>query len=279
MFELCIDTVGPFPRDDEGFIYIVVIIDNFTRYVTLHRCVDTTARAAGTAVLDHCCIYDVQKVIHTNNGSQYVNALISTLTKLFNVKHNLSIAYSSQENERVYVGEGICERVNREVDRHLQMLTVGQDRTAMWSFLPLVQRIINASEHSMASGYSPSQLMFGDSVDHIGLFPTNVDDLIEPTTDIDEWIHELIVKQAAMFEVARTQQAEINKTNIANRITARGDRELTSYAPKTCVLVKYPHSTYGRGPPTKLLPFWRGPIKVEGREQVLFAESSDREGG
>jgi hypothetical protein len=109
MYELCIDTVSPFPRDEEGFIYIVVIIESFTRYVTLHRCVDTKARATGTAVFDHCCIYGVPKVIHTDNGSQYVNALISTLTKLFNVKHNLSIAYSSQEN-------GICERVNREVN-------------------------------------------------------------------------------------------------------------------------------------------------------------------
>jgi hypothetical protein len=70
----------------------------------------------------------------------------------------------------------------------------------------------------------------------------------------------LIVKQAAMFKVARAQQAEINEANIANRIAERGDRELTSY-----VLVKYPHSTYGRGPPTKLLPFWQGSMKVEKR--------------
>jgi transposase InsO family protein len=99
MYELCIDTVGPFPRDEEGFMYIVVIIDSFTRYVTLHRCKDTTARAAGTALFDHCCIYGVSKVIHTDNESQYVNALISTLTNLFYVKHNLSIAYSSQINK------------------------------------------------------------------------------------------------------------------------------------------------------------------------------------
>jgi hypothetical protein len=109
--------------------------------------------------------------------------------------------------------------------------------------------------------------MFGDSVDHRrGLFPTDTDELVVPTTDIDEWIHELIVKQAAVFEVARTQQAEVNEANIANRVTARGGQELTAYVPGTYVLVKYPHSTYGRGPPTKLLPFWRGPMKVEGRD-------------
>jgi hypothetical protein len=114
--------------------------------------------------------------------------------------------------------------------------------------------------------------MFGDSVDHRrGLFPTTEENLIVPATNIDEWIHELIVKQAAMFEVARAQQVEVNEANIANRIAERGDRELTSYALGAYVLVKYPHSTYGRGPPTKLLPFWRGPMKVERRDEDRYS--------
>jgi hypothetical protein len=40
-------------------------------------------------------------------------------------------------------------------------------------------------------------------------------------TDIDECIHELIVKQVAMFDVARAQQAEVNEANITNCITER----------------------------------------------------------
>jgi hypothetical protein len=55
------------------------------------------------------------------------------------------------------------------------MLTVGQGRTAMWSsFLPLVQRIINASEH-IATGHSPSQLMFGDSTPNLWITKFNLD--------------------------------------------------------------------------------------------------------
>ena len=192
MHEVHMDTVGPWAPDKDGYTQVIVIIDNFTRYVTLHRSKDTTAKAAAEAFFNHCCTYGVPKVIHSDNGTQYVNILISDLTKMFNVKHNLSIAYSSQQN-------GICERVNKEVNRHLRMLTEGSNKTDIWSsFLPLVQRIINASEHT-STGYSPSQLMFGDSVDHRhGLFPGS-DNLTPPTTDIDEWVHELIVKQTAMF--------------------------------------------------------------------------------
>ena len=195
--------------------------------------------------------------MHTDNGSQYVNILISTLSKLFNIKHQLSIAYSSQEN-------GICERANKEVVRHLQMLTVGQNRTESWSkFLPLVQRLINSSIHT-STGYSPSQLMFGDAVDlRQSLFPSNINNSTLQPTNPDEWINSLIDKQAAMLEVARIHQEELNETNIAIRTERRGDRALARHSLGDYVLVKYPSSNYGRGPPTKLLPFWKGPMRVE----------------
>ena len=51
MHKVYIDSVGPFPVDAEGYTYIIVIIDSFTRYVTLHRCKDTTAKTAGEACL------------------------------------------------------------------------------------------------------------------------------------------------------------------------------------------------------------------------------------
>jgi hypothetical protein len=69
-----------------------------------------------------------------------------------------------------------------------------------------------------------------------------------------------------MLEIARTRQAEVNEDSIAVRNEKRGDKELTSYNERSNILVKYPHSNYGRGPPTKLLPFWKGPMRVKRRD-------------
>jgi hypothetical protein len=236
----------------------VVIIDSFTRYVTLHACKDTSGRSAGEALFEHCCTYGVPKEIHTDNGTQYKNSMMSELASLFNLKHNLSIAYSSQEN-------GIAERVIKEVNRHLRILTTGQDKSKQWSkYVPLVQRIINASTHESV-GCSPSQLMFGDSVDHtLGLFPNQKDceELLQgPVTD--DWIKDKIDKQAILFESARKHQKEINDENIKARLEKAEGKEITSFPINTYVLVKYPCSAYGRGPPSRLLPFWRGPMLVE----------------
>jgi hypothetical protein len=109
--------------------------------------------------------------------------------------------------------------------------------------------------------------MFGDAVDlRRTLFPTNANDPPLQPTNPDEWIHSLIDKQAAMLEVARIYQEELNETNIAIRTENRGDRALANHSIGDYVLVKYPSSSYGRGPPTKLLPFWKGPMRVERKE-------------
>ena len=57
------------------------------------------------------------------------------------MEHSFAIAYSSEEN-------GIVERVNQEVFRHLRALFFDSRVHDKWSFeqLPLVQRIMNTVE-------------------------------------------------------------------------------------------------------------------------------------
>jgi hypothetical protein len=262
MRELHIDTVGQFPKDMDGSLYIVVIIDNFTRYVTLHASKDTSAEEAARALFNHSCVYGVPSNIHTDNGSQYCNSLIASLTQRFNIKHNLSIAYSKQQN-------GIVERVNKEVNRHLQMLTSRPNQSDKWvSLLPLIQRLINSSNH-VATGFSPAQLVFGGSVDHRRvLFPSVLTPPVSGVVDdipVDEhlWVTNLIEQQAVMVASARAHQEDLNFNNIKERNDRREGEDITCHAIGSYVLVKYPQSAFGRGPPTKLLPFWKGPMLVE----------------
>ena len=101
-----------------------------------------------------------------------------------------------------------------------------------------------------------------------GLFPSPKDceELLQgPVTD--DWIRDKIEKQDILINSARQNQAELNAINLK----ARGeDLEQTSYPIGSYVLVKYPHSSYGRGPPSRLLPFWKGPMLVEGTEENRY---------
>ncbi len=82
-----------------------------------------------------------------NNGTQNVNSVIKEHLELVGVEHQLTLAYSSEEN-------AIVERANKEVLRHLRAIVLDKNIKNDWSqCLPIVQRIMNASVHS-ATGYS-----------------------------------------------------------------------------------------------------------------------------
>ena len=54
-------------------------------------------------------------MIRSDRGSHFANDLIKEFLDLTGTPHNLTLAYSSQEN-------AIVERVNKEVNRHLRGL-------------------------------------------------------------------------------------------------------------------------------------------------------------
>jgi transposase InsO family protein len=108
------------PPDERGNKYIIVIIDIFSRYVTLHARTDTTGDEAARALHTHISTYGVPASIQTDNGSQFINQIISRMTELYGINHNTTTAYSKEEN-------GLVERANKEVNRHLRDIVFDLD--------------------------------------------------------------------------------------------------------------------------------------------------------
>ncbi len=61
---------------------------------------------------DHVCRYGIPITIRSDRGTQFVNGIIKELLDLLQVEHEVSLAYSKEQN-------AIVERANREVMRHL----------------------------------------------------------------------------------------------------------------------------------------------------------------
>ncbi len=72
--------------------------------------------------------------ILTDRGTAFHNELVSELIHMCRAEHELTIAYSKEEN-------AIVERANQEVIRHLRALLFDKRAYKKWSFeeLPLVQ--------------------------------------------------------------------------------------------------------------------------------------------
>ena len=220
MRRLNIDTIGPLPPDNEGNKYIIVIIDTFSRYVTPHAGINASSDGAAIALHKHICTFGIPSSILTDNGSQFINQIITKMTELYGIEHNTTTAYSKEEN-------GLVERANKEVNRHLRDIIFDIEIKNEWAiYLPMVQRLMNSSNH-IVLGVSPHQLIFGHSVDlQRGLIPTLNKEIQNKTKQpllLRTWVDDLLHKQQHLVRVAQQAQIKYHTKELAKRITTRGD--------------------------------------------------------
>ena len=73
---VAIDTTGPLQEDVDGQLYIIVIIDCFSRYLKLFLAKSVDAVSAAKALLQWVVTFGPPSQIISDNGSQNVNQLI-----------------------------------------------------------------------------------------------------------------------------------------------------------------------------------------------------------
>ena len=97
-------------------------------------------------------------MIRSDRGSHFANDLIKEFLDLTGTPHNLTLAYSSQEN-------AIVERVNKEVNRHLRGLVFDTPSLVHYAkCIRFVQRIISSSVNRRTNA-SPASILFGNKLD------------------------------------------------------------------------------------------------------------------
>jgi hypothetical protein len=155
MESVSVDTIGPLPMDSFGNKYILVIIDNFTKYSMLYPTATTTAVSFVQALINHIGIFGFIKFLRTDGGSQFTADVCQELSSYLKFSHLIVLPYH-------HSGNGLVERRNREINKHLRAMVLSDRISSEWStYLPLVQRIAN-SHFDSSIGTTPTQLLFGD---------------------------------------------------------------------------------------------------------------------
>lgn len=251
MDRLAVDTIGPIdiPGSIDENKYILVIIDAFSRFTRLYAIPDTKAINAANCLLDWIGTFGIPSGIVSDNGTQFANELVTQIYDMMDIEDLKIHAYSKEEN-------GIVERANKEVKRHLEAIVFHKKLKSKWQrFLPLVQRIMNASVHSTL-GFSPAQILFGNSVrlDRQLLPDKNIPE--ERLPEYKEYVTDMLKAQQIILQTAEKNQRESDQFNIA----ARGGKSITEFPINSYVLVNYEGEHHR--PPSKLHTFLRGPLRV-----------------
>ena len=113
---------------------------------------------------------------------------------------------------------GIVERANKEVFRHLRALVFETRVKDRWSFkdLPIIQRIFNTQEKS-STGVSPADLVLTNAIHmQTNLYsPTDSAKAIETSTPIREVLDKMIARQLILLKAAQKTQSSLDSHRIA----------------------------------------------------------------
>jgi hypothetical protein len=253
MERISIDSLGPLPTSN-GYVYVLVIIDNFTRFIDLYPCHSTGAKEAASHIIQHCGRFGTPHQILSDAGTQFLNELMTELLKILGPEKIEGLPGSKQENS-------IVERSIKEVLRHLRAFMQVSNVLEDWvSYLPLVQRIMNATPHE-SIGVSPAQLLFGNAV-HLDRSLLSNDGRVNNSSNssnstYQQWVDKMLATQSALINVAVQLQTNKDREHMRSISGIPTEFPINSY-----VLLKYPQSAMGHKPPTKLHSLWKGPYRV-----------------
>jgi transposase InsO family protein len=150
MYRLGVDLAGPLPVSVRGYLYVMIVIDHFTKFVTAIPLRDKQAVTTAEAFRQYIVgIYGAPAEVLTDQGTEFRDEFQQLLTELY-VDHRTTTAYHPQAN-------GLAERAVQTVKRALAK--VAHATPEAWDqHLPFVVLGYNASVQQ-AHGFSPYHLM------------------------------------------------------------------------------------------------------------------------
>lgn len=150
------DHLGPFNKSKKKNSYILVIIDAFTKFITLAAVKSTKSSETIKVIKNLIGNFGTPTRLITDRGSCFTSKKFKTFTQSLGIKHILNAVSTPRANGQV-------ERSNRTILASLGAMTHGKDPRTWDQYLPDIQLGINTTIHAITKK-TPSELLFGRRV-------------------------------------------------------------------------------------------------------------------
>jgi transposase InsO family protein len=139
-----------------GASYILVLLDDFSRFVECVPCDAANAAHVVTALLDWFKRFGIVYKWSSDQGSHFVNDIMAQLADRLRAEHHFTVAYAPWSNGRV-------ERVNRELKQLMAaiMMDAQLPEDDWWYVLPNVNFLLNHTPTAVLGGLAPVTVMTG----------------------------------------------------------------------------------------------------------------------
>lgn len=190
--KISMDIVGPLPKTKRGNEYILTMQDLLTKYsvaVPLQR-----ARAFDVAdafLKQFICQFGAPRAILTDQGANFLSALMKQLARKFRIKQYSTTAYHPQSN-------GSIERSHHVLAEYLKQYV--DEKASNWDeWTDLAMFSYNTSVHE-GTGFTPFELVYGKLAREPASDPP-MDENLDPT--YQDYLMELAVTLQDTQETAR----------------------------------------------------------------------------
>ncbi|KAK8768371.1 hypothetical protein V5799_015163 [Amblyomma americanum] len=147
------DHLGPFVRSKKGNKYILVVIDNLTKYVRLFPSRDTSAKSVIKSCEDFTFSHGLPERIITDRGTCFTSKAFEEFCKARGIQHVLNSTRHPRANGQV-------ERVNRTLVPTIMTTIDGNDQREWDIRLKGVEAFLNTS-YNKSTGRTPFEVLYG----------------------------------------------------------------------------------------------------------------------
>lgn len=146
------DLLGPYPRSSSGNTSILIVVDQFSKFVLLKP----LRKASAAEVVrfleqDVFHVFGVPESMWSDNGVQFVSRDFKRLTDQYGITHIRTASHSPQSNA--------SERVNRSLLAAIRSY-ISEDQQTWDVEISAIGSALRNNVHE-ATGYSPHYLVFG----------------------------------------------------------------------------------------------------------------------
>lgn len=150
------DHLGPFNKSKKRNSYILVLIDAFTKYITLTAVKSTKTSENIKVFKNHIGYFGTPTRLISDRGSCFTSNKFKHFIQSSGIKHILNAVSTPRANGQV-------ERYNRTILASLGAMTHDKDPRSWDQYLPDVQLGINTTVHDTTK-MTPTELLFGRRV-------------------------------------------------------------------------------------------------------------------
>ena len=243
--QMVVADIAELPTSRNGYRYILVVVDHFSKYTNIYAMRDQTAKTVAKHLFeDYTKEHGIPESLHTDQGRQFESRIVQDLCQRLGIRKSRSSPYHPQ-------GAGIVERANRVIKGQLARYMA--DRGGQWdTHIHQLQLAYNTSVHS-STGLTPYYIMHGREA----RIPANVTCPVAPPSydSAQEYVADVCTRLKKAFQYAR-QKADLSQLRQKKDYDA-GSRTI-EYRPGDLVWLHDPVNARN-----KLEPNWRGPFAVK----------------